>query len=171
MPQAANIAGFDDFYRDHNSWLRQLIARQLRCTETAADLTQDTFLRLISRGENLGDIREPRAYLTRIARGLVANHWRRRDIEQAYLEALRARPEPVASSPEEQQVVIETLCQVDRMLQDLPDRVRQAFLMSRLDVVRYAQIAQILDVSERTIKKYMAQAMLHCVRAAQQDQG
>ena len=163
---AANI-GFETLYQDHHRWLHRLVLRRLNCADTAADLVHDTFLRLLVRDQDLGTIDEPRAYLSHIANGLIANHWRRRDVEHAYLEALRQRPLMVSPSPEVRQIVIDTLCQIDTMLCDLPTKVRQAFLLSRLDGVRYAQIAVTLGVSERMVKKYMAKAMLHCLHVAE----
>lgn len=154
-----------DLYRQHHSWLHQLLRRRSGCSETAADLAQDTFLRLLSREEDLHRIDSPRAYLTRIAQGLLANHWRRRDIEQAYLEALSRHPEAMAPSPEAHHIIVETLCRLDAALQSLPEKVRQAFLLSRLEGERYAAIADRLGVSDRMVKKYMARAMLQCLRA------
>lgn len=49
------------------------------------------------------------------------------------------------------------------MLDTLSPRARQAFLLAQLDGLTYAQIAGQLDVSERMVKKYMAQAMLQCM--------
>lgn len=152
------------FYRSHHKWLYGLLQRHLGCSETAAELAQDTFLRLLIRHQDLKQIDEPRAYLSRIARCLLANHWRRCDIERAYLEVLSQQPEKMEPSPETRHAIIETLYRIDAMLQDLPAKVRQAFLLSRLEDVRYADIAKTLKVSERMVKKYMAQAMLHCLR-------
>ncbi|MES2821106.1 MAG: sigma-70 family RNA polymerase sigma factor [Pseudomonadota bacterium] len=164
----AKPLSLDTLYSDHHGWLQRLLQRHAGCGETAADLAQDTFVRLLGRRQDLGQIDEPRAYLSRIAQGLLANHWRRRDIERAYLETLSQQPEALAPSPEERYLVVETLCRVDAWLQGLPDKVRRAFLLSRLDDLRYAEIAQILGVSERMVKKYMAQAMLHCLLLAQE---
>lgn len=152
------------FYRSHHKWLYGLLQRHSGCSETAAELAQDTFLRLLIRHQDLKQINEPRAYLSHIARCLLANHWRRCDIERAYLEVLSQQPERTEPSPETRHAIIETLYRIDAMLQDLPAKVRQAFLLSRLEDVRYADIAKTLKVSERMVKKYMAQAMLHCLR-------
>ena len=38
----------------------------------------------------------------------------------------------------------------------------RAFILSHVDGLKYREIAVELDVSERTVKKYLAQAMLHC---------
>jgi RNA polymerase sigma-70 factor (ECF subfamily) len=47
----------------------------------------------------------------------------------------------------------------------LSPRARQAFLLAQLDGMAYADIAVELGVSERMVKKYMAQAMLQCALA------
>lgn len=156
-------------YVDHQGWLNGWLRRQLGCSQRAADLAQDTFVRVLSKDQGLDSIREPRAYLHIIARGLLINHWRRRQIEQAYLEAIALQPEAVAPSPESQALVVETLMQVDAMLARLPEKVRCAFLLSQLHGMTYAAIAIELGVSERMVKKYMAQAMLHCLTLIEDD--
>lgn len=155
-------------YSDHHGWLSGWLRQRLGCAHNAADLAQDTFLRLLKAPENLAMIRQPRAYLSTIAHGLVVNFWRRQSIEHAYLDALAGQPEALAPSPEEREIILETLLAIDAMLLQLPSKVRQAFLLSQLDGLTYAVIAQRLGVSERMVKKYMAQAMLHCLMLAEQ---
>ncbi len=157
------------FYADHHGWLNGWLRRQLGCSQRAADLAQDTFVRVLSKDDDMAAIREPRAYLHTIAKGLLINHWRRRQIEQAYLDALALQPEPVTPSPESQALIVETLLRIDAMLTQLPTRVRSAFLMSQLHGMTYAAIATELGVSERMVKKYMAQAMLHCLMLVAED--
>lgn len=153
-------------YVDHQGWLNGWLRRQLGCSQNAADLAQDTFVRLLSKDQDMAAIREPRAYLHTIAKGLLINHWRRRQVEQAYLDALTLQPEALAPSPESQALIVETLLQIDAMLARLPAKVSAAFLMSQLHGMTYAAIAAELGVSERMVKKYMAQAMLHCLMLA-----
>jgi RNA polymerase sigma-70 factor (ECF subfamily) len=155
------------FYREHGHWLYGQLRRRAGSPETAADIVQDTFTRLLARERDLSDVQQPRAYLMRIARGLLANHWRRQDIERAYRDALASEPDAVAVSPEDQQTVIEALRRIDKLLDGLPGNVRTAFLRSRLEGATYGTIAGELGVSERMVKKYMAQAVAHCLRAAE----
>ena len=91
------------------------------------------------------------------------NLYRRRALEQAYLEALALMPEPMAPSPEEQAIILETLQQVDAMLDGLKPPVRAAFLLAQLEGLGYAEIATHLGLSERTVKRYMVQAMARCI--------
>ncbi|MFK4134226.1 sigma-70 family RNA polymerase sigma factor [Pseudomonas luteola] len=152
-----------DWYSEHHGWLHGWLSKRLGCSFNAADLAQDTFLRLLAKGRDLPSVREPRAYLSTIAHSLLVNHWRRQDIERTYLEALADHSEYYAPSPEAREIIIESLVQIDAMLDRLPEKVRSAFLMSQLEGQTYAAIGEVLGVSERMVKKYMAQAMLHCL--------
>ncbi|AHF67595.1 hypothetical protein PSCICM_38320 [Pseudomonas cichorii] len=115
--------------------------------------------------EPLANLREPRAYLVTVGKRLLINHYKRRSLEQAYLEALAALPEEAVPSPEQRWILLQTLQALDELLDDLPVVVRRAFLWSQLEGLGYAQIALRLKVSERTVKRYMAQAYAHCLMA------
>lgn len=152
-------------YSDHHGWLHGWLRRKLGCTEQAADLAHDTFLRLLNRPRDLAAIERPRAFLTTIAHSLMVNLWRRQDIERAYLEVLEARSEAVEASPEERYLIIETLLDIDRLLNGLPARVRQIFMLSQLDGLTYPAIAEQLGLSVNQVQKAMVRAMRHCYSA------
>ena len=117
---------------------------------------------MIESRQVLEDIREPRAFLTTVARRVMVSHLRRREVERAYLDALAHLPENLAPSPEERAIVLETLMEIDRILDGLPAKVRQAFLWAQLDGLSYAEIAERLGVSLSSVKQYMARAIRQC---------
>ncbi|HVY06762.1 MAG TPA: sigma-70 family RNA polymerase sigma factor [Burkholderiales bacterium] len=157
----ARFRALDALYADNYGWLRRWLQRKLGCAHQAADLTQDTFLRLLA-SPQVEDIVEPRAFLTTIAKRVLANHYRRREIERAYLEALALMPEAQASSPEARAIVIETLVEIDLMLDGLPALAKQVFLLAQVDDLPYAAIARELDISISTVKRYLLKAARHC---------
>ncbi|MBH1487040.1 sigma-70 family RNA polymerase sigma factor [Stenotrophomonas maltophilia] len=161
---AASSTALAGFYREHHGWLLGWLRRRTHNADSAADLTQDTFLRLLSRRVDPSELRLPRAYLSTIAHALLVNHWQRADLERAYLAALAAQPEPAHPSAEERTQALQLLHAVADMLSGLAERLRRAFLLARLSGLGYAEIGAQLGVSERMVKKYMAQAMLHCLR-------
>lgn len=148
-------------YTEHNGWLQGWLRKKLGCTHRAADLAHDTFLRLLERAEPLS-LREPRAFLTTVAKGLVANHFRRMKVEQAWLDTLAHLPEAEEPSPEFRAELIETLMEIDRRLDALGALVHRAFLLSQLDGLPQAEIAAQLGVSVPTVKRYVAKALVAC---------
>ncbi|MGE7957614.1 sigma-70 family RNA polymerase sigma factor [Pseudomonas sp. NPDC089530] len=152
-------------YRDHRSWLESWLRRRMGNAWDAADLSQDTFLRVLTNSQQIVDLREPRAYLVTVGKRLLSNFHTRRKLEQAYLDALASLPEDSVPSPEQRWVLLETLQALDELLDGLQPVVRRAFLWSQLEGLGYREIAERLDVSERTVKRYMAQAYEHCLLA------
>ncbi|WP_338767247.1 sigma-70 family RNA polymerase sigma factor [Massilia sp. METH4] len=154
-------AQVQQLYAGHHQWLHGWLSRKLGCAFHAADLAHDTFVRLLCADRTVA-IDEPRAFLVTIARRLLLNHYRREQLERAWLDALAALPEPLAPSPEERALVLEALCEIDRLLDGLPAPVRRAFLYAQLDGMPQAEIAQRLGVSHTTVKRYLVRAMTQC---------
>lgn len=155
-------------YNEHRGWLYHWLRQKLNCDELASDLIQSTFVRVLLKTDKLAELREPRAYLTTIAYGLINDHWRHQKVERVYLEALEQMPAATQPSEEERAEAIETIVQIDAMLDKLAKPVRRTFLLSQLEGLTYRAIAVRLGVSERMVKKYMAQAMLQCLRIKNQ---
>lgn len=151
-------------YSDHHGWLFGWLRKKLGCADNAADVAQDTFMRIITSRDALLGMQEPRAYLTTTARHLMANRRRRQLIEAAYLAelALAASQCEGFPSPEQICVAVQALEQISAALHGLADKPRQAFLLHYLDGQTQAEVARQLGVSTRMVQKYLAQALLHC---------
>ena len=148
-------------YTAHHGWLQGWLRKKVGNAFDAADLAQSTFLKVLT-ARGLDQVQEPRAYLTTIARNLLINQVRRRAIEQAYLDALAAMPEPVAPPPEVRLMVLETLVEIDRRLGRLPVLAKQAFLLAQLEGLGHGEIAAELDISVSTVKRHLAKAAMRC---------
>ena len=149
-------------YQEHHNWLCGWLKKRLGCADNAADLAQDTFIRVLTL-RKAAELREPRAYLSSIARSLMIDMFRRRALEQAYLETLAAIPEPLDISPETRALILETLMEIDRLLDGLGSRTREIFLLSQLDGLTYVEIGRRLGVSVNTVKKHAVRALTHCL--------
>lgn len=154
----------ESLYIAHHGWLQRWLRHKLGNAFDAADIAQDTFMRVLRKAAD-ERIQEPRAYLTTIAGGLVNSHWRRKALEQAWLDALAAQPTAMAPSPEERRMVLEVLEEVARLLWGLPAQVRECFLLSQLDGLTYPQIAGQMGLSVNVVQKMMTRAMAHCYKA------
>lgn len=150
-------------YQSHHAWLRGWLRNRVGCSEQAADLAQDTFVRVL-RARQVSPLKEPRAYLSSIARGLMIDQFRRRALEKAYQQSLAHLPEGEVPSEEHRLVILEALERLDRALHQLKPRARQAFLLAQLDGLSIVQIAQHLQVSRATIERDLATALGVCYR-------
>lgn len=115
------------------------------------------------KGDAAATLREPKDFLVTVAKRVMVDLFRRRTLERAYLEMLALIPEGYAPSPEQRQSLLENLQQIDAMLDGLGPKVKQAFLLSQLEGLGYADIAARLGVSVSSVKKYMAKATEHCL--------
>ncbi len=161
MPTSEHAA-LHALYSEHNGWLKNWLRTRLGNASDAADLAQDTFIRVLN-ARNAESIREPRSYLGSIAHALMVDRFRRRAVEQAYLAELAARPEQTVDSPETRAMILETLVAVDTLLDGLGERTRRIFLAVQLEGLSYSAAAERVGVSLNTVKKHLARAMTHCL--------
>ncbi|GAB7531698.1 sigma-70 family RNA polymerase sigma factor [Pseudomonas sp. 3A(2025)] len=152
-------------YIDHHAWLLDWLRKRLRHGDSVADLAQDTFVHILGKPERVQELRQPRAWLSTVAHGLLVDRIRRQHIERAYLEAIAHLPQEQVPSPESQLILLETLARVEALLDGLPPKVRMAFLLSRLEGLSYKDIAERLGTSLSSVEKYMASAIRHCYLA------
>jgi RNA polymerase sigma factor (sigma-70 family) len=163
--ESALQQGMHNLYSDHHGWLHGYLRRKCGNTFDAADLAHDTFLRVLKvwDKDRAADLREPRAYLTTIAARVLLNHYRRLSLERAYLASLAILPETQAPSAEDRLIILETLHEIDAVLDRLPANTRTAFLLAQLEGMTYDQIATHLRISVRTVKRYMVAAYEECI--------
>lgn len=107
-------------------------------------------------------LREPRAFLTTVAKRVLFNHYRRQDLERAYHQALAQLPEDLVPSEEYRAIILQTLTELDALLDGLPVPVKRAFLLAQVDGLSYGEIASELDISIATVKRHLNKAALRC---------
>ena len=149
-------------YSDHHGWLKKWLTHKLQSAYDADDVAQDTFVRIMA-GESLLTIRDPKSFLCTIAKRVMIDLFRRNALERAWLDMLSQLPPELSPSPELRQSQLELLQQIDAMLDGLNVKAREAFLLSQLEGLTYADIASRLAVSVSSVKKYIAKATEHCL--------
>lgn len=157
---------FAALYHDHRGWLRGWLYKRLECAELAADLAQDTFVRLLSSSspKQFDSVAGARAWLRATAKNLCITLWRRQEIERAWLETLEARPEQYAPSAERQAIVLQALQEISDLLHRLPARTARAFMLAHVCQMTDAAVARELGISARMVRKHVARAMLACLK-------
>jgi RNA polymerase sigma factor (sigma-70 family) len=145
-----------DRYED----LKSRLTRQLGSEELASESLHEAWLRL-HRTDDLNEIRNPRAYLLRIAFNIARDRLRadnrlaRPSDVAAVLEVEDQAPGPAQEV--EARLEFEAL---QRAIQDLPERTRAILLASRLDAMTHQAIAERFGISRRTVLYELERAVV-----------
>lgn len=147
--------------------------RSLRNREAAADLVQESYLRVLGVQENAGEqaVREPRALLYHTARNLIIDKHRRAALRQH--EALDALPEaahpsaPQHLQPEQALQGSQDWRACVDAIDALPPRCRDAFVLHIFEELPHAQIAARMGISVSMVEKHIARGMLSCQKQLQ----
>ncbi|WP_122318168.1 RNA polymerase sigma factor [Pseudomonas cichorii] len=147
-------------YLAHREEIQDYLDRRLRCKETAADLTQDTFIRL---SEQMGRTRIEnfRAYLFSSARNLFIDHTRRQEHRKSEPLEVQDLSSAGQKTPTLERTAIanQQLATLNRVIQDMPAPCREVFLMVRVEGLTYAEIGERLGISPKTAYSRMVKAL------------
>lgn len=148
-------------FTDHRKDIIAFLIRRVACPETAQDLSQETYIRLL-RQESLPHADNLTGYLYRTAERLAIDFLRhhQRTASNALpldeeLECPNLHPEPLAILRQQCEILLDAIA-------SLPNQCRQVFLLRKIDELSYAEIAARLAISEKTVQRQLVKAMLHC---------
>ncbi|MFA6162030.1 MAG: RNA polymerase sigma factor [Methylobacter sp.] len=154
-----------ELIQEHREELHCYLVRQTRCPETASDILQDAFLRLIH-ADTKNDLKNPRAFLYKVVSNLAIDYLRssnRRLARHADESELIDQPDP--TPPIEHQLYTqERIAHLRQAVSELPSRCREVFIMHKFKHYSYSIIMNELGISESTVLKHIVKAMEHCRR-------
>nr|WP_144033816.1 sigma-70 family RNA polymerase sigma factor [Sphingomonas laterariae] len=147
--------------------LGRFFRRRLGRADQVADMVQRVFVRLLGmdRGGR-GTPDRPEAWLTTVAGNLVRDEAKSaRSRAEATCVPLDEERAP-AIDPHRALEARDMLRRVDEAIVTLPDRTREIFMAHRFDDLTYAQIADRLGISVKTVEAHMSRALQILHRAA-----
>lgn len=155
--KAGDMLAFRAIYERY--WQRSytLALSKTGSAAVAEELVQDIFVRLWERREGL-EIENLEPYLATAVRYAVISHFRKQMPARQHIEALLSSEDPSASS-DTALTVREIQATIDDAMANLPDKTRQIFSMSRFEELPHKHIANVLEVSEKTVEYHITQAL------------
>lgn len=174
VPQTAREAGqptapsdlaaraFEEF----RSGLYRLLLRRLRNSETAEDLAQEVYLRLLRTADPAG-VRCPQAYVYRIAFNLLYEfRLRERDrpmvFDSSVVEHATDQLPDEAARPDEIYEHTAQTREFEQAVQQLPPMQRAVLKLATHHPLSHAQIAEKLGISVSTVRNHLYKAIDHC---------
>jgi RNA polymerase sigma-70 factor (ECF subfamily) len=150
--------------------LRNWLQRRLSVRQDADDVIQETYAILASMAD-VSHVRQPRAYVYSVAQSVVLQQLRRAqvvsieavaEIDHVAICGDEVCPERTASSRQE-------LARIGALIDGLPDKCREAFVLRRVEGYSQREIAQRMQISENTVEKHICKGIRVLMEAMKRD--
>lgn len=156
--RAAQVAGI---FREHNRILIGFLVSRLRNEQEAMEVAQEAYVKVLQLEPKHGAVSYLRSYLFRTAENLAVDRMRQRrsHCRLDQLEPLdRLFDEPMA---ERAAMAEQELALLRCAVAELPERCREAFRLHKLEDRPFAEVAALMGVSERMVRKFIGRALIY----------
>lgn len=146
--------------REHWVPLVTYLSRSLTSPDAAEDVAQRTFLRFWDRRRRWSAEGSLRGLLFRIARNLAISEQRRRGARRRAIDRLAEHGDrPRQPTPLDAVENDELGCAIERAIEKLPERRREAFVLRCVHGLSYREIADVMDISQQTVANQISRAL------------
>ncbi len=146
---------FDKYYADLCDFSFLIVKNK----ESAEEIVADIFANIwIKRGTHTVDS-NLRGYLMSSTKNRTISFMRKKKIEILSLEDIPYGQSENESTPEKVLISKESGASVEKILSFIPEKSRLIFKMHRFENFKYREIAEVLDISQKTVEKHMGKAL------------
>jgi RNA polymerase sigma-70 factor (family 1) len=145
--------------------LRNYIYYRSGDADLATDIAQETFMKVWEKQFDLQHVKI-KSLLFKIAGDLFISRLRRMKVEDNYCKSLKF--DLNGNAADEHMHYKELQNTYEKALAKLPDKQRIVFLMSRFEDLKYYEIAERLNITEKAVEKRMQHALSFLKTALQQ---
>lgn len=149
---------FKELYERYWLYVYRLALRKVSREDVAQEMAQQLFENLWDKREKLL-INNVKAYLTRSLKNLIIDYIRRNILEENYLDQLKLYYEKHTDTGIDVFEYNELTGVVSSLLEKLPDKTRQVFILSRYEAYTIPEIAQQLNLSEKAIEYHLSKSL------------
>ncbi len=150
-------AEFKELFDRHFDAVRNYIYYRSGDPELATDIAQDTFLKIWEKQVNIERSTNIQGLIFKIAHDSFISSFRKSNSENSFKLSLSETVSP--QTPEESIQFDELKAKYERSLNMMPEKQRVVFLMSRMDNLKYQEIAEITGISIKAVEKRMKNAL------------
>jgi len=157
-----NIGDYSAFSIIFSTYYKDLVIFASRYTHdlnNAEEIVQDTFVKLWEDHKSININRSIRSFLLKSVRNRCIDWFRHKKIKQAHSRLIIESTLPYERDTENYILFTELHREVENAINMLPDQVSEAFRMNRYQGLRYHEIAEILNVSVRTVEVRIGKAL------------
>lgn len=150
---------FEELFNRYKEKLYQHAYRMIPDTEICNDIIQDTFLAVWAKHETWTVEDSALPYLYQSVRNKILNHLSRQEVSNRYIDSFQHVVQSGQCYTEEKVLEKELLKLIEAGKSGLAPRTREIFELNREQHLSYKEIGKKLDISEKTAKKQVHNAL------------
>lgn len=150
---------FRNFYDVYSNKVYQFSKYFVKAEEICEEIVSDVFINVWNTREKLPEITNIEAYLYIITRNKAYNYIDKQERTPEFTSEIPGEIHVENGNPEDILLTKELEKEINASIQDLPERCRVIFLMSRQENLKYHEIAEILSLSEKTVHAQIVTAL------------
>ena len=147
---------FKELFDTNFAQVRNYLLFRSGNTELSTDLAQETFLKIWEK-RTVINIPKVKGLLYKIANDLFISNYRKEKRSFNFFNSYQVNGE--ALSPEDEMMFEQLKQEYSKVLEVMPEKQRTVFLMSRVDNLKYSEIAEINGISLKAVEKRMNKAL------------
>jgi len=147
---------FKKLFETHFDAIRRYLYYRCSDADLASDVAQDLFTRIWEKGMNL-DPDNDKALLYKMASDMIVSKLRRKKVELNYVSSVVS--EPGDFNPGQNLEYNELAKRYSDVLISIPEKQREAFLLSRNENLNYREISERLNISVKSVEKRISGAL------------
>ncbi len=152
--QASDAQAFKRLAEIYYDAMYRFLWRKTRQEDASQDLVQELFLNLWKARTRLQPEKPIKAFLYRAANNLAIDHLRKKVNRQKHFSE-ELEFEPVVQDGAQERL----RDSIDAALAELPEPQRIVFMMNRHEGLKYREIAEMLEISVKTVESRMSKAL------------
>jgi len=138
--------------------------------DVAEELCQEAFIKYYDRLDTFPDLDQAKYWLIRVAKNLALNSAKRAGRERRAYERVFHEPSRTPRTGEDEVIRRESAEEVQRALQQLPDRMRAVLVLKEYGQLNYREIGAILGITEGNVKVRVFRARERLLELLKEDQ-
>lgn len=157
---ANDQAAYKELFVLLHSRLKQFAYSILKSQEEAEELVSDLFIKVWEKRNQLTTIESPLLYFYTTAKNLAFNRISKQKRQQTLPpEEWLVQLNSIYFDPEQLMMTEEMMRQIRQAINNLPPRCRVIFKLVKEDGLKYREVAELLQLSVKTIEAQMAIAL------------
>jgi RNA polymerase sigma-70 factor (ECF subfamily) len=157
MDHAAEVSRL---FREHNRTLVLFLTARLKDVQSAREVAQEAYVKVLQL-ESPGAVKFLRAYLFKVANNLAIDWLRQQRARTRINQTGDIDDALVAQSAEWTAIARSELANIGKLIAELPKNYQSAFRMHRLEDLSFAEIAMLMGIKERMVRRYVTNTLAY----------